>query len=169
MGSDTRTIPELLYRHSRMGPRVAHMREACLLWKSAHDNKGRPRLWFMGSNRLACRVLGTRGHLCRQSLVTVQICRKRDCVRPEHIISCDLRTAQRLRGRGSSPLGPGDLIMLATMIRRKEVTKRELAEAIDLPLVIVSQIAQNCVSLRKRRSDCIQASPAFFVRGKWAR
>ena len=160
----TRTIPELLYRHSRLGPRVAHMREACLLWKSAHDNKGRPRLWFMGSNRLACRVLGTRGKLLRHSHVTVQICRARNCVRPEHLVFCELRTAQRLSGRGSSPVSPGDLIMIATIIRRREMSRRELAEAMNLPL---AEVAQQCIALRKRRSDYVGTDLSFFVPQKW--
>jgi hypothetical protein len=167
-GSDTRTIPELLYRYSTIGPRVAHMRQACLLWSSACDNKGRPRIWFMGSNRLACRVvLGMCGQLSKQSLVTVQICRTRKCVRPEHIVACELSTAQRLRGRGPSPLGPGDLIILATMVRGREVTRRAISEAMNLPLAVVSKVAQQCIALRKKRSDYVGTDLSFFVPQKW--
>src|SRR5688500_14939937 len=105
----TLTVSELLHRNSIVGPRVEHMREPCLLWKAARDQRGRPRLWFKGSNNLATRVARMSDDLPGQALAVVQLCHTRDCVRPEHIVACDLRTAHRLRGRGLSPLGSGDL------------------------------------------------------------
>ena len=58
-------------------------------------------------------------------------------------------------------------MILATMIRRREASKCELAEAMDLPLAVVSQIGQQCIALRKRRSDCDQVGPSFYVPRKW--
>jgi hypothetical protein len=64
-------------------------------------------------------------------------------------------------------VSPGDLIMIATIIRRREMSRRELAEAMNLPLAVVSKVAQQCIALRKRRSDYVGTDLSFFVPQKW--
>jgi hypothetical protein len=132
---------------------MQHMRTPCLIWRGGTDARGRPRIWFEGRNLLATRVvLGPRGLTASRIQAAVHICRDRACIRPEHIVLCDLRSAQRLRGRGRSRLGPGDMSMFATLIGRREVCLREVSQAIGLRIQIVSAMAKQCVRWRKRRT-----------------
>src|SRR5689334_12401625 len=41
---------------SRIGPHISHMRTPCWSWTAATDQRGRPRIWAHGGNRLAARI-----------------------------------------------------------------------------------------------------------------
>lgn len=152
------SIADRLVAHSAIGPRMEHMRTPCQTWNGASDAKGRPRIWFQGRNLLATRLCLARAE---GTQVAVQFCRNRACIRPDHIVLCDLRSAQRLHGRGHGRLGPGDLIMFTTMVRRRELSTRTLARATGLREAILSRIVRQCVQLRKRRCDSRQPGPNF--------
>ena len=150
---------------SAIGAQCQHMRTPCLTWAGGTDARGRPRIWADGGNRLAIRLaLAAAGATVSPGQATVHLCGNRTCVRPQHIVACDLPTAQRLRRRGASPLGPGDLVMLATVVRRREASIRDVSLAADLSRPIVIRIAQECLHLRKRRSDCRKPKPRFYLR-----
>ncbi len=69
------------------------------------------------------------------------VCGNRRCVGPGHLLVGTLKKCHALRGRGPSPLGPGDVWSIRQYLCDGVATAEQLAEAYSLRPEFIAAVA----------------------------
>ena len=126
----------------KQGPYPLGMETRCWDWTAAVDGAGYPKFWLNGNSITAQRaaLLLTGGDLKPDDRV-IALCRRRRCVRPDHLVVGTCREAHAMRLRGCNTLRPGEVYVIRKLIRQGEATAEWVAESQRLRIDLVRQIA----------------------------
>jgi len=130
-------------RVDKHGPIPLELGTPCWDWRGSVDKAGYPKMWLNGNSIAAQRASYLlSGRVLAPEERVVNVCRRRTCVRPEHLVAATLHEANALRSRGRNHLGGGNVHLIRKLIRDEEATAEQLALSFDVRPEFLREIVE---------------------------